>query len=625
MSVRFGLSVVVDHIAANPFTALTRGIGLVALVFLARLLYRTYIWNYWLTPLNQIPGPPPKYLFPPLGSFPEIMAEEACSPHYRWMRQYAEDLGIVKYHTLFLTPRVMITNPDLVRYILSAHSYQFPKEPVNGDDPFDHSHYQCPLKSIFGSGLLFSEGDVHKRQRRLLNPAFSYRNVREMLPSFWKHSWTLAQKLGLEIAITLQSTSLKEGQPTDNGHTIANNDGYTTLDIHEALGIAALDMIGTVGFGYEFNGLDGEVKHLRNRLRRLGLGEGAEGASDSSTSASALSHNYNKLMSAFGLSAIGVLFFVMPFLSYLYKPESRRKADEALLEINKSVGELIQIKKEARKKVATGDAGKVGKDLITLLMDEAESEGTSLTDVELRDQILTFLTAGHETTALAVSWTLWLLAHNPDIQKKLYSELSTSPHLSHLRTAAASSIADPFSSAYPDAISPENLDSLHYLNMVLKETLRLIPPAPMISTRIVPEEMTISVSNRSFVLPKGTPLVFAPLMNHKLPNYWKKTNSNGEEEPSDDLEEFNPDRWNAMKDSGDEGSGMSAVWLPFSMGPRGCIGQKLAMLEAKVLIAIIVSRFEIDAVPEYTVKKKLRVTWRPDRPLLVRLRERFAH
>ncbi|KXS20373.1 cytochrome P450 [Gonapodya prolifera JEL478] len=600
-----------DYGRQDPLSAALRLIGIAIAVYIARALLRIYVWNLWLSPVNKIPGPRPTWLFPPLGSFPEIMREEACAPHFRWMREYAEDIGIVKYHTMLLTPRVLVTNPDLVRYVLSVHSYDFPKETVSG-----------PIKRIFGSGLLFSDGDVHKRQRRLLNPAFSYRNVREMLPSLWAHAWAMADRLGLDVALSKEST--KTGAAT---HPKLAQDpsaplDCTTIDIHEAMGVAALDMIGTVGFGYEFNGLKTELASLRNKLRAARNGDPAP-ADEGDGLTSELSRSYNKLMGNLGVSVSGVLLFFFPFLGYVYKPKNRRNIEEALVNIDKAAGELIRNKKEARKNDRESGGArkeKQGKDLLELLMEEAERDGTQLEDEELRDQILTFLTAGHETTALSVSWTLWLLAHNQSAQKKLFDEISSSPYLAHLRAAAVSSIADPFMSKTPATISPESLDSLQYLNMVVKESLRLIPPAPMISTRVVQNDITVNVNDRAFLLPKGTPLVFAPVMNHKLPSYWKRGDADAE---ADSLEEFVPERWNAVKES-EEAAGMSAVWLPFSMGPRGCIGQKLALLEAKILLAIIVSRFEFEAVPDYTVGKKLRVTWRPDRPLLVRVRERFS-
>ncbi|KAI9020624.1 cytochrome P450 [Hyaloraphidium curvatum] len=564
---------------ADPLGASLRLGALVAAVLFAawllRFLYRVYVWNLFLNPLNRIPGPPVKNIFPPLGHFPQIFREEAAAPHIRWLREYAPDTGVVRYNSLFLQPRVMVANPDVLRTLLSAQSYDFPKEPIAG-----------PLKEVFGGGLLFSEGGVHRRQRRLLNPAFSYAHVRGMVPAFWGAAWKLSEKWAAELA-----AAKKGGEQTPQ------------LDVHEDLGAASLDMIGVAGLGHEFGALEAELARARAKLR----GDGAQDAEP--PAASGLARAYGKLMSSFGPSLIGILFFFFPFLARVYKSPNRQAQEEALKEINAHVSELIDGKRAA---VREGKAGG-GKDLLSLLMEEASREGTELTDKELRDQVMTFLVAGHETTALAVSWTLWLLAHNPAAQAALHAELSSAPALANLRAACARAAADPLLDLDPPAVAADDLDGLKYLNMAFKEALRVIPPAPLASTRVVQRDTDLTVprpdgTSDTYLIPKGTAIMVSPYAMHMSPRLWEKGGGK--------VEEFRPERW-----EGEGGEG-AVGWMPFSMGPRGCIGQKLAMIEAKTVLAVLVTRFEFEPVPGYEVKKSLRITWRPDRPLLLRVKER---
>ena len=137
------------------------------LIFLASVIgyftYKYYIYPLYLSPLCKIPGPPPDYFL--LGNLVQIIKSEVGIPHFAWAEKYG---GIVMYRGLLNKPRVFITDPKALQHVMSSSVYNYPKPPGFIQD----------LKPLLGSGILLAEGDVHKRQRKMMNPAFSFNNVK---------------------------------------------------------------------------------------------------------------------------------------------------------------------------------------------------------------------------------------------------------------------------------------------------------------------------------------------------------------------------------------------------------------------------------------------------------------
>lgn len=226
---------------------------------------------------------------------------------------------------------------------------------------------------------------------------------------------------------------------------------------------------------------------------------------------------------------------------------------------------------------AGGDALE-GDDLLTLLARAGGEDGTDgLDSDEVRDQVLIFLLAGHETTATSLGFALHLLGRHPEIQAKAYAEVE---QVLGDRTPTSTDLLE-----------------LPYLTMVLKESMRLYPAAPSVGRRAV-EETVVD----GYRIPAGADVVVAPWVIHRHPDYWS--------EP----EEFRPERF--APDG--EASRTKDAWIPFGVGPRACIGQHFSMLESVLALAILLRAYEFEAV-DHEVPLSQGITLRAEGPARCRI------
>jgi cytochrome P450 len=213
-----------------------------------------------------------------------------------------------------------------------------------------------------------------------------------------------------------------------------------------------------------------------------------------------------------------------------------------------------------------------GKDLLGLLIDARDS-GTAMSDDEVRDQVLVFLLAGHETTSTALTFALHLLSRHPDVQEQVRAEVDDI-------------------GGVPDA---EQAAGLTYTTMVLKETMRLFPSAPLIGRRSVADDEI-----GGYVFPGGTDVILAPWVTHRHPAFWESP------------ERFDPSRFTPEL----EKSRHRYAWFPFGGGPRACIGQHLSMLESTMTLAALVQNFTFTATGD-ELKYTNHITLRPTTPVTV--------
>ncbi|MER7817838.1 cytochrome P450 [Streptomyces sp. NPDC096153] len=251
-------------------------------------------------------------------------------------------------------------------------------------------------------------------------------------------------------------------------------------------------------------------------------------------------------------------------------PENRRAASAT----EELYGVCDRIIEERR---AEGDAAK-GDDLLTLLARAQSSEDGALDASEIRDQVLVFLLAGHETTATSLAFALHLLARHPEQQ-------------SRARAEAVSILGGRTPEAY-------DLDALPYLTQVLKEAMRLYPAAPVVGRRAVADAVV-----GGHTIPAGADVVVAPWVTHRHPRYWE------------DPDRFDPERFAP----GAEKDRPRYAWFPFGGGPRACIGQHFSMLESVLALAMILRDYELDAVDE-RVPVDAAITLRAKGPARCRLR-----
>jgi cytochrome P450 len=226
------------------------------------------------------------------------------------------------------------------------------------------------------------------------------------------------------------------------------------------------------------------------------------------------------------------------------------KSNREFQEASKLLDGVIFSIIEKRRNQQNGEAGTGRKDLLSMLLAARDEDGSAMTDDQVRDEVMTIFLAGHETTANTLSWTWYLLALNPEAERKLHAELD-SVLQGRLPT-------------------PEDLDKLEYLQLLLWESMRLYPAVWAINREVVDE---VEIGGHTFR--PGDTIMMSQYVMHRNPAYYDRP------------EEFRPERF--------EGDFMKTIpqfaYFPFGGGPRVCIGNNFAMMEAALIIATVGQRF----------------------------------
>ncbi|KAI0077562.1 cytochrome P450 [Panus rudis PR-1116 ss-1] len=437
-----------------------------------------FLISPYVSPVRSLPGPPnPSWLY---GQMKQIIAAENSVLQEEWVEKYGHS---ITYTGLFNINRLFTVDARALNHILT-HSFDFRK-------PQEVRNF---LTRLLGAGVLVTEGEQHRQQRRVLNPAFGPAQIRELAPIFSRK------------AMQLRDIWMEQ---------VAN--GPKRIDALQWLSRATLDIIGLAGFNYDFNTLrqDGEPDEVSEAFRVM------------------LQPNKRLQLLTIVVNMIPGLRYIFPAMDI---PESQRLSDEDVLA-----------------------------------------------------QIPTFLFAGHETTSSSVTWCLFALTQAPGVQRKLRDELL---------------------SVSTDSPTMDELAGLPYLDMVVKETLRIHAPVPM-TVRQAVSDTVIPVSepyiDRSGVVrdeirvAKGDIIWIPILLVNRLKKFW-----------GDDSREFRPERW---EDPPAEIAEIPGVWghlMTFLGGPRACIGYRFSLLEMKAIIFALVRSFEFELAvsPEHVVKKS-ETTQRP--------------
>ena len=224
-------------------------------------------------------------------------------------------------------------------------------------------------------------------------------------------------------------------------------------------------------------------------------------------------------------------------------------------------------------------------DVLSMLMSaqSGEEPGTKLTEKQIHDHILTFLAAGHETTAITLVWTFYLLSQYPQVRIKLQDEI---------RSVLAGRVP-----------TLDDLARLPYLDWVLNESMRLYPPA-WLQLRFVAKESELG----GVRLPVGTMVILSQWVTHRLPDIWQ------------DAEAFKPERW-------DPANGQQippGAYFPFGGGPRTCIGMPLAQMEARLILTSILQHYTPQPAPGYAPGFQPVITLRPKQHLRATLMPAFS-
>lgn len=222
-----------------------------------------------------------------------------------------------------------------------------------------------------------------------------------------------------------------------------------------------------------------------------------------------------------------------------------------------------------------------GTDILSFLLRGRDSEGPGMAERQIRDEMMTLFFTGHETTALALAWTFYLLGKNPGPEEKLQAEVDT----------ILQGRAPTF----------EDLSRMPYLEMVFKESLRLYPPA----FGVVREALN-ACEIGGYAIPKGATLAMFQWVVHRDPRFFDRP------------EEFIPERW-----ENDFAKTLPrCAYFPFGAGPRLCIGNTFAQAEVPILLAAIVQQFRLRLVPGHRVTTAPSLTLRPLKGIRVTLEKR---
>ena len=459
------------------------------------------------------------------GHFRTIMNQPTGTPQRKWINEVPNE-GLIHYRNLFNEGRIMPTTPKALAEVLVQKNYEFIK-PLQ---------VRAGIGRILGVGILLAEGDEHRMQRKNLMPAFSFRHVKDLYPVFWSKSCEMIDAIQSAIRLdTLQETSSDKSAPA--------------VEISQWTSRATLDIIGVAGMGHDFNAIQDPDAEIMSTYRKIFQPTGQA-----------------KLLGLLSL-------FVPNWMIRLLPVQRNDDIRSAAATIRRVCRQLIQ-----KKKINIDQDGKnSGIDIISVAL-----ESKAFSEENLVDQMMTFLAAGHETTATAMVWAVLALCRNPEYQERLRKEVRA--ELPSPKDTAAT-------------VTSEILDRLQFLQAVCNEVLRIYAPVS-----ITLREAANDTSIQGQYVPAGTKVVIAPLAINNSKALW-----------GPDADKFNPDR---------SGAESNFSFLTFLHGPRSCIGQAFAKAEFASLLAALVGRFEMELEdPDMEIKIQTGITSRIKGGLKIRLKE----
>ncbi|KAE8698183.1 subtilase family protein [Hibiscus syriacus] len=516
------------------FFELSRVFFILALVVSLLYLFFRLLFSCWVLPIrvyrkikkNGFDGPIPSF---PLGNITEIKISKNVKDSSFGFSGISHDI----HSTVFpyfanwqkIHGKVFIywlgTEPFL--YIAEPEFLRKMSSSVLGKNWGKPTVFKRDRKPMFGSGLVMVEGDDWVRHRHVITPAFSPANLKAMTSSMVEPA-----NLMLDEWTALISS------------------GRSEIDVEREITTTAGEIIARTSFG--LSNQKGRKVYEKLRAMQITL------------------FNSNRY--------VGV-----PFSKWL----CLKKTLEAR-KLGKEIDQLLLSLIVARK--MTWD-GSTQKDLLGLLMEGSHADGgagKSLTTRELIDECKTFFFGGHETTALALTWTLLVLALYPQWQDQLREEIREM-------------IGD------DGEIDFTRLSSLKKMEWVMKEVLRLYSPAPN-AQRQAREDIKVD----DLIIPNGTNIWIDVVGMHHDPALW-----------GDDVNEFRPERFE--NDSLYGGCKHKMGYLPFGFGGRMCVGRNLTMMEYKVVLTLMLRRFSFSTSPNYRHSPSTLLSLRPRHglPLIVQL------
>lgn len=437
-------------------------------------------------------------------------------PHPRWPAisffSYRRDMagfltraarlyGDVVYFKIGPQEVYFLNHPDYIKEVLVTHQQNFIK-----------GRALQRAKRLLGEGLLTSEGQFHRRQRRLAQPAFH----RQRIASY---------------ADVMTEYAARTSQGWKDGAKLDMADEMTRL----TLAIVAKTLF------------DADVEDEAQEIGQA----------------------LSTIMSLFN----AMLFPFSEVLEKLPLPQNKR-FKRAKKRLDETIYRIIEERRRSNE-----DRG----DLLSMLLFSQDEEGTgSMTDEQVRDEVMTLFLAGHETTANALTWTWYLLSGHTEAEARLHAEVDEV-----LGKRARPSV--------------EDVPRLRYTEMVLAESMRLYPPAWAIG-RLAVKETEIN----GYSIAPGSLVLISQYVTHRDARYYA--------EPL----RFDPERWTPEARE----ARPQFAYFPFGAGARRCIGEAFAWMEGVLLIATLARRWRMRHVPSHTVEIQPLITLRPKHGMLMTVHKR---
>jgi cytochrome P450 len=425
--------------------------------------------------------------------------------------------------------RLVTADPDLLADVFSRTNAQnYIKPPM----------FNAIFTPIIGEqNLLVAHGNEHERARRMLNPAFHHVNLKSMISIFTDQTAKNIQ------ALFSKSTSDQEKQ--------------TPVDVQIEFNALTLSIIASSAFGSGYETIT-DAKQI-------------------------ICRTFGEVLDAIVYRAL-LMVNQIPLISKL--PLFKKTVvDDGSRVISEFVDQIIADRRQGRSTSMSN-----GTDLLDLLLSAVDNEEKPFTDQQIKEQALTFVLAGSETTGNLMSWIFYVLMTHDDVLAACREEVDR---------------------VLPNGIEPtnEHLSELVICEAIINETLRLYPPVPMV-TRYCVREHVIG-TECPLLIPAGITIMINSYFLHRRNDLWPRG------------EEFDYTRW--MRDPK---TGLKPklphpyAYLPFAAGSRNCIGQNFALLEAKIMLAMFVQRCNFELVPGQKIVPDFKVTMRPKYGLWLKVSRR---
>nr|XP_018909369.1 PREDICTED: cytochrome P450 4C1-like isoform X1 [Bemisia tabaci] len=440
-----------------------------------------------------------------------------------FVSRLSKEYGGISRLWMFWLPEVLISDADYAEVYFHAKSLE------------EKSHFYAQLHDWLGNGLLTSGGELWHERRKLITPAFHFNVLNALCDTLVQNAVVLIRKL--------------REHPKD-----------TPVNVTTLMHLVALDNICESAMGIKIDALNNPKLEYIQAVEDAGV---------------------ITILRGLRPWYWGRLFYYLPL------GQKYRRSLDIIFELAQTAIQNSRNKRSLQQKatdVVNESKEKKRLAFLDILLEACDSTTNPLSDEGLREEVNTFMFGGHETTAVSMGFTLFLLGNHPDIQEKCYEELD-----------------DIFQGSDRKA-TVDDLRSMKYLEQVIKESLRLFPSAPMISRKAKAD-----TKFGDYVVPEGTLVTFSIYALHRNPKYFSNP------------EKFDPDRFSPENIKGRH----HYAYTPFAAGSRNCIGQKFAMMEEKVVLSSILRNFVLESIQrEDELKLQFDLVQRPLKPIEIKFKPR---